>query len=108
MWVVAEAAGQLGTRDARADAQHLVRRPAVVALSTERLSMTGPGGLRAEDLGPRVHFRYRSSGLRLLLERGSRYYLLPLGWNHRTDPTYVMEDDDSVRIELLPVTQRRR
>ncbi|MET7902547.1 hypothetical protein ABZS86_14135 [Streptomyces sp. NPDC005355] len=44
MWVVAEAAGQLGTRDARADAQHLVRRPAVVAQSTERLSMTGRAG----------------------------------------------------------------
>lgn len=44
-----------------------------------------------------------------LAERNQRYYyLLPLGWQHRTDPTYIVVDDDSMRIELFPGTQPPR
>ncbi|MGW4034415.1 hypothetical protein ACWEFL_34835 [Streptomyces sp. NPDC004838] len=107
MWVVALAAGQSGRLDARQDADQLVPRVSVVVLSTEQLSMRGPG-LKAEDLGEGRHFRYRYSGLRLLVERDRRYYLLPLGWNHDTDATYVIADDDSIRIDLYPGTQPRR
>ncbi|MFI9831779.1 hypothetical protein ACIHIX_29325 [Streptomyces sp. NPDC051913] len=61
-----------------------------------------PPGPRYEDLGEGVHYRYRYTGLRVLLERDHRYYLLRVGWDHDTDPTYVVEDDDTVRIELRP------
>nr|WP_245695420.1 hypothetical protein [Streptomyces antibioticus] len=101
IWVAALAAGQLGRQDARHDADHLVSRVAVVIMSTERLDFAPPGP-HYEDLGKGVHYRYRYTGLRLLLERDHRYYLLRLGWDHATDPTYVIEDDDTVRIELRP------
>lgn len=106
IWVVALVAGQLGRQDARHDADQLVRRVAVVVLSTERLSIAPPGPV-AEDLGRGVHYRYRYGGLRLLIERDHRYYLLPLGWKKKTDPVYVVEDDDTIRIELRPGTQPR-
>ncbi|MBO1336589.1 hypothetical protein J3486_35780 [Streptomyces sp. VRA16 Mangrove soil] len=101
IWVVALVAGQLGRADARADAALIVRRPAVVVLSTHRLSIAppGPGG---EDLGRGAYYRYRYQGLRLLIERDHRYYLLPVGWRRRTDPVYVVQDDSSVRIEIRP------
>ncbi|KOT92105.1 hypothetical protein ADK86_21380 [Streptomyces sp. NRRL F-5755] len=105
VWAIALVAGQLGRQDARAAAAHLVRRPAVVVLSTERLSLTGPG-LTAETL-PGMHYRYRYTGLRLILERDRRYYVLPVGWRHRTDPTFVIEDDDSILIQIMPGTQPR-
>jgi len=108
MWVVALAAGQLGRQDAERDAERLVRRVAVLVHSTEQLSITGPPGLTVEDLGKGQHYRYRYSGLRLLVERDHRYYLLPLGWNHEIDPTYVIDDDETIRIELRPGTQPRR
>lgn len=108
IWAVALAAGEQGERDARRVAEDLVRRTSVVVLSTERLSISGPPGLVSEDLGEGRHYRYRYSGLRLLVVRDKRYYLLPLGWKHRTDPTYVIEDDDSLRIELYPGTQPPR
>ncbi|GHA71485.1 hypothetical protein GCM10010372_83120 [Streptomyces tauricus] len=108
MWVVALAAGQLGRQDAERDAERIEQRVAVLIHSTERLSITGPAGLKAEDLGEGLHYRYRYSGLRLLVERDHRYYLLPLGWNHKTDPTYVIDDDESIRVELRPGTQPRR
>ncbi|MEU4999928.1 hypothetical protein [Streptomyces sp. NPDC021622] len=107
MWVVALAAGELGRQDARHDAEQLVRRVSVVVLSTEQLSIRGPG-LKAEDLGKDRHFRYRYSGLRLLVERDRRHYLLPLNWHHDTDATYVIEDDENIRIDLYPGTQPRR
>ncbi|HET6856657.1 MAG TPA: hypothetical protein VFH94_06110 [Streptomyces sp.] len=106
VWAIALVAGQLGAQDARKAATHLNRRTAVVALSTERLSITGPG-IVAEDLGKGAHYRYRYSGLRLLFERDRIYFVLPLGWHHRTDATYIIEDDDTIRIELLPGTQPR-
>ncbi|KAB1984646.1 hypothetical protein F8144_28250 [Streptomyces triticiradicis] len=107
IWMVALVAGQLGRQDARHDADQLVRRVSVVVLSTDRLSISSPG-LVVEDLGRGVHYRYRYSGLRLLVERDHRYYLLSLGWHKNTDPTIVIEDDDSTRIELRPGTQPRR
>ncbi|SNX61723.1 hypothetical protein SAMN06272735_3469 [Streptomyces sp. TLI_55] len=101
IWVAALVAGQLGRQDAQRDASQLVRRVAVVIMSTERLDFAPPGP-HYEDLGKGVHYRYRYTNLRLLLERDHRYYLLRLGWDHATDPTYVIEDDDTVRIELRP------
>ncbi|MEV8318188.1 hypothetical protein AB0Q95_28920 [Streptomyces sp. NPDC059900] len=106
VWVIALLAGQLGRQDARSTAARLVSRTAVVVLSTERMSMRGPGVV-AEDLGKGVRYRYRYSGLRLLIERDRRYYVLPLGWQRRTDATYVIDDDDTVRVELLPGVQPR-
>ncbi|OKI06296.1 hypothetical protein A6A06_37245 [Streptomyces sp. CB02923] len=105
VWAIALVAGRLGTQDARAAAAHLVRRPAVVVLSTERLSLTGPG-LAAETL-PGMHYRYRYTGLRLILERDRRYYVLPVGWRARIDPAFVIEDDDTILIQLMPGTQPR-
>ncbi|MFC5204844.1 hypothetical protein [Streptomyces kaempferi] len=104
IWAVALVAGQLGRQDASSDAGQLVRRVAVVVVSTDRLSMVSPG-LVYEDLGPGTHYRYRYSGLRLLIERDHRYYLVSLGWRRITDPTFIIEDDDSVRVELRAGTQ---
>ncbi|MET9291013.1 hypothetical protein [Streptomyces sp. NPDC003077] len=108
IWMIALLAGQLGREQAVEDAAHLDRRVEVVVLSTDRLSITGPPGLgTAEDLGKGKHYRYRYTGLRLLVERQDRYFLLPSGFNRDRDPTYVVQDDDSVRIELYPGARGR-
>ncbi len=108
MWVVALTAGRLGDADARRSADRLEGRTAVVVLSAERLSLVGPG-VRAEDLQAnvpyRVQFRYRYTGLRLLIGRGDRYYLLPVGWRRDLDATYVLRDGEKLRIELRPGTR---
>jgi hypothetical protein len=106
IWAVGMAASQQGRTAAEATAETLVRRTAVVVLSTDRITMSGAPGPLVEDLGEAQHYRYRYSGLRLLVEGGKRYYVLPLGWQHGTGPTYVIDDDDSVRIELYPGTRQ--
>ncbi|MGW2411368.1 hypothetical protein ACWCV5_04160 [Streptomyces tubercidicus] len=105
MWGLSLATGALGEREARRAAVNLVRHPAVVLLSTDRLSLAGPG-LEVKDLGAKAHYRYRYTGLRRLIERNGRYYLLPLGWTYRTGPTYVIQDGGDLRVELLPGTQQ--
>ncbi|OON72953.1 hypothetical protein GBW32_17330 [Streptomyces tsukubensis] len=107
MWAVALVAGDLGRADAHGDEHRIVRRVAVVVLSTDRLSMSGSPSLHSEDLGARTHYRYRYTGLRLLVERSGRYYLLPLDWTRATGTTYIIQDDDSIRLELLPGVQPR-
>ncbi|MEV5123365.1 hypothetical protein AB0K49_11210 [Streptomyces decoyicus] len=104
MWAFSLATSHMGEQEAQQAAGQLVRRTAVVVLSTDRLSLAGPG-LKAEDLGAKAHYRYRYTGLRRIIERNGRYYLLPLGWDPRTGPTYVIQDGDDVRVELLPGTQ---
>jgi hypothetical protein len=93
-------AAQLGDREAKQAARHVVRWPGVVLFSTERLSLTGPSGLKADDLGPGTHLRYRYTGLRLLIERGGHYYVVPVGWNAATDSVYSFRENDTTRIEL--------
>ncbi|MFI9046041.1 hypothetical protein [Streptomyces sp. NPDC053427] len=106
-WGLSLATGTLGEQEAREAAANLIRRPAVVLLSTDRLSLAGPG-LEVTDLGAKNHYRYRYTGLRRLIERNGRYYLLPLGWTHRTGPTYVIQDGGNLRVELFPGTQEDR
>ncbi|PBC83282.1 MULTISPECIES: hypothetical protein [unclassified Streptomyces] len=104
MWGLSLATGALGEQEARRTAANLIRHPAVVLLSTDRLSLSGPG-LEVKDLGAKAHYRYQYTGLRRLIERNGRYYLLPLGWTYRTGPTYVIQDGGDLRIELFPGTQ---
>ncbi|MFC8918335.1 hypothetical protein ACFT5C_21455 [Streptomyces sp. NPDC057116] len=104
MWAVTLAANDLGVSEARLTGRHVVSRTAAVVLSTERLSLAGPG-IRVEDLGKDAHFRYRYTGLRRLIERGGRYYLLPTGWTHATGTTYVIDVRDGIRVELMPGTR---
>ncbi|MFG2287630.1 hypothetical protein ACGFOU_16425 [Streptomyces sp. NPDC048595] len=104
MWGLSLGTAGLGEREARQAAANLVRRPSVVLLSTDRISLAGPG-VEVSDLGAKVHYRYRYTGLRRLIERNGRYYLLPLGWNHQTGPTYVIQESDDLRVELFPGTR---
>jgi len=39
--------------------------------------------------------------LRLLLQRSGTYYLLPVGWSPAYDYTYVLNQTDPIRVELM-------
>ncbi|MEU5208893.1 hypothetical protein [Streptomyces sp. NPDC020742] len=107
MWAFSLATGQMGEQEAGQAADNLVRRTSVVVLSTDRLSLAGPG-VKVEDLGAKAHYRYRYTGLRRLIERNGRYYLLPLGWSHSVGTTYVIHEGNGVRIDLMPGMQGTR
>ena len=58
-----------------------------------------------ERLPANYRYHYRYQGLRLLITRAGTYYLLPVDWSPQLDETYVFDESDEIRIELLgPVT----
>ncbi|MFC5718607.1 hypothetical protein ACFP1Z_00220 [Streptomyces gamaensis] len=106
LWAATLHAHDLGVADARHTAGALVHRTAVVVFSVDRLSLTGPPAVTVQDLGDDVRFRYRYTGLRLLIERDGHYYVLPLGWRAAESSTYVLRENDRMRVELMPGTWR--
>jgi len=107
LWAVALIASRLGVHDARSDAEHLIDRTAVVVFSAQNLMLSRNKDLHEEclDLGVATAYRCRYTGLRLLVERGGRYHLLPVGWKRDTDPIYVIKESDGIRVELMAGTR---
>jgi hypothetical protein len=77
-------------------------RPQVTLDTTERLFVIGqdPLGVREERLPVEAgqKFRYRYTGLRLLVEAGGRMFLLPTKWNDAAGYTLIERVDDDVRV----------
>jgi hypothetical protein len=104
LWAGSLYAGAKGTAAAKNAIRELPTRTAVVVYSTRRLALSGPG-VNVQPLPQGSYYRYRYIGLRLLTARGERYYVLPVNWQRRFDATYVLRDNDNVRVELYAGVQ---
>ncbi|MFK0019110.1 hypothetical protein [Streptomyces sp. NPDC090798] len=105
-WALTQITWQLGEQDAKERARDVTRWTGVMILSTHRLALP-QDSLVTEDLGERFHPRYRYTGLRLLLERDGRYYVVSRGWKPRRDPLYVIRESDDIWVALTSGTQPR-
>jgi hypothetical protein len=104
LWATALYASAKGAAAARETARDLPNHTAAVIYSVRRLSISGPG-VRAETLPKGGVYGFRYTGLRLLIARNDRYYLLPVGWTENLDATYVLHDGDALRVELYAGTR---
>jgi hypothetical protein len=101
-WAMSEYAGALGRgRAARLEAG-LSSRPGVVVFSKERLNMEAPAVVETRLPGADSSFRFRYSGLRLLIRSGGKYFLLPDGWTRDTGAAVVLPDSEDLRFEFSP------
>jgi hypothetical protein len=100
LWAASLYAHNLGIQAAKQDVRNLSARTAVVVYSMTPLALSGPG-LTVQRLPPSFLYHYRYQGLRLLLMRSGTYYLLPVDWNPQLDTTYILNQSDPIRIELL-------
>jgi hypothetical protein len=100
LWAASLHAHSNGIRAAQKLVEHLPSSTAVVVYSVQRLALSGPG-VTAQQLPAGFRYHYRYQGLRLLITRADTYYLLPVGWNPQYDLTYVFNESDQIRIELL-------
>jgi hypothetical protein len=78
-------------------------RPGVILYSVQPLGLDGPGvdhtGLPA---GP-SRFRFRYTGLKLLVRSGGKYFLVPAGWSSGSGAsTFAIPDGDDIRVEFQP------
>lgn len=101
IWAVAAYGERKGAREAaHAEAAHFIDRPTVLVFSTERLALEGAGTQVGEISAPGERYRYVYSGLWLLARAGDRWYLLPQQWQRGRDRVFLLEDDESVRVDL--------
>lgn len=100
LWAAALYAHSMGTRNAQAFVRNLPSQTAVVVYSTERLALRGPG-VTGLQLPSGALYRYEYEGLRLLINRSGKYYVVPVGWYPQMDITYIFNESDNLRVMLL-------
>lgn len=101
LWASGVYAKDKGTTEAHEITRDLRTRTAVVVYTTKPLALSGPG-VTAERLPKGNMYAQRYQGLRLLIGRAGRYYVLPVGWRPGLNATYLLKESDSMRIEILP------
>ncbi|MFF0595746.1 hypothetical protein [Streptomyces antibioticus] len=112
-WILIEVTRQVAREDAMERAASVCRWTGVIILSAKPLSMNSrqiaasdseqcQSGVMEEKLHRKDGLRlpYRYTGLRLLVENGGRYYVVPVDWKVGTDPVYVIRESDDLWIGL--------
>lgn len=100
LWGASLYAHNLGIEAAQQVVRNLPTRTAVVVYSVQPLALSGPG-VTVQHLSATFRYHYRYQGLRLLLMRSGKYYLLPVRWSRQLDLTYVFNEGADIRVELL-------
>jgi hypothetical protein len=100
-WALGDWADAAGRGRALQLAQEIPQRPGVVVYSKERLNIEGHGVL-VQEVGDQSAFRYRYTGLKLLIRSGTKYFLVPGDWSPSDAVTIVLPDSDSRLLEFTP------
>jgi hypothetical protein len=106
-WAVGTYAIGVGVDYAQQFETSLSTRPDVVAYSEKRLSLQGPGVREVTCLDPDAAYRFRYDGLKLTLQSGNQYLLLPSGWTHANGAAILIPRSDKVRLEFSQPGQVR-
>jgi hypothetical protein len=97
-WAISDFALITGRGAARFTGSNLSLRPAVAIFSTERLGLSGPG-VDSGELASAERYRFRYTGLRMLLKTGGRFLLVPEGWEPGA-AVFLVDDEPSLRFEF--------
>lgn len=106
-WAAGSYAIGAGVRYAQQLETSLPNRPDVVAFSEKRLSLQGPGIREVACRDPDAAYRFRYDGLKLMLQSGNQYLLLPAGWTHTNGAAILIPRIDKIRLEFSPPGQLR-
>jgi hypothetical protein len=99
-WTASVYATALGRGRAIETAQRLRLRPQVTVYAPQRLHLDGPGIFEQRLAGRYSAYRYRYSGLRLLIRSDGKYFLLPDGWSRGAGAAIVLADGQGLRYEF--------
>jgi hypothetical protein len=102
-WSVAVYAQARGVREAARVAATISRRPDVTVYSARRLHLEGPTIRETELGGADAAYRFRYTGLRLVVRSGGKWFLLPAGWTpDNGGAALLLPDSDDLRVEFVP------
>ncbi|MFF3438420.1 hypothetical protein [Streptosporangium sp. NPDC002721] len=107
LWAASLHAYRKGEAVAEQFVAALPHHTSVAVYSGKTLALNAPGVTRVPLADRTYPFRYE--GLRLLMTRGDRYYLIPVitvaDWRKGNGRTFVVVEREDRRVELLPGTR---
>jgi hypothetical protein len=101
-WASSLYAAALGRGRGQQLAGAIRERPLVTVFSSKALGIAGPGVTEIRIAEPDAAYRYRYSGLRLLIRGGNRYFMVPSGWSRQRGTVVVLEENAGIRFEFAP------
>jgi hypothetical protein len=101
LWWLTLYAVQVGEREAVDSVATLQDQPEAIIYSSDRIALAGPGVVVDEIQQAGSKYRYRYSGLRLLIQTGTRYILVPVDWQKGRDSVFLVPGSDSVRLDII-------
>lgn len=106
LWMVTAYASFAGTRIAEQVVADLPSASEVTVYSAADLLLSGPGVTHTSVGAAGAAYRFRYTGLRLLVWSGDQYFLLPAGWRrHRGAVIVLPVGQQGLRVEIMAPTR---
>ncbi|WP_410597536.1 hypothetical protein [Amycolatopsis sp. lyj-23] len=103
-WAVADYSASVGVGRAIEIEGTLAVPPETVLYSAKSLNLTAPGVRETTCRNPDSAYHYRYTGLKLILQSGGQYFLLPVQWHKADGTAVVLPRTDALRLEFTPAT----
>ncbi|WP_228709483.1 hypothetical protein [Amycolatopsis keratiniphila] len=101
-WAVGDYSGAVGTSRAFEASTVIPARPAATLYSAESLNLAANGVAQVKCADPGSAYKYRYTGLKLLLQSSGQYVFLPANWRASTGVAFVIPKTDKLRLEFGP------
>ncbi len=105
-WAVSDYSGEVGVTEAFATASRIPTMPAVTLYSARSLNLEAPGVRQVVCGQADAAYKYRYSGLKLLLQSGGQYVFVPANWQVSSGVSFVLPRSDSLRLEFAPARSK--
>lgn len=101
-WVANDYSSEVGRTRARQFVSELPTLPSAQLFSAHDLGISAPGVRETRCRGADAAYRYRYDGLKLVLQSGDEYLLLPAQWSRVDGVTILLPRNDDVRLQFTP------
>ncbi|HET6708476.1 MAG TPA: hypothetical protein VFH84_26135, partial [Amycolatopsis sp.] len=99
-WAVADYSASVGVGRALQIEAGLATPPEAVLYSAKSLNLTAPGVRETACRNPDAAYHYRYTGLKLILQSGGQYFLMPVQWRKADGTAVVLPRTDALRLEF--------
>lgn len=99
-WAAGDWSAAVGTRRGEQVLQSLDAWPDAIVYSQSSLALSMPGVQETVCSRPGDGYRYRYDGLKLVVQAGGQYLLLPTGWSPTEGRAVVLPADGTLRLEF--------
>lgn len=106
LWAVGDYSRQVGVRSAFETAARIPALPAATLYSAQSLNLTTDGMRQVTCGQPDAAYKYRYTGLKLLLQSGDQYVFVPTDWRAASGVVFVIPRTDTLRLEFTPAGSR--